>query len=95
MAEARKRKDSEPMMTSLDPTFSGDQGPVSPTAPITGNTFDVDDPDGLIALAQRSFDKAAKAAVAENDGLGIPTHGAISGTLVVRQLPRVRKPYLR
>ncbi len=40
--------------------------------------------DALIALAQRSFSRAAKAEVAENDRLGIATHGAANGKLVVR-----------
>lgn len=43
-----------------------------------------EDADALIALAQQSFTKAAKAAVAENDRLGIPTHGSVGGRLVVR-----------
>lgn len=47
-----------------------------------------DDADALIALAQRSFAKAATAAVAENDRLGIPTHGSVGGKLVVRQPPK-------
>jgi hypothetical protein len=44
-----------------------------------------DDADALIAFAQRSFDKAAKAQVAENDRLGIATHGAVNGKLVERR----------
>jgi hypothetical protein len=32
--------------------------------------------------------EAAKAAVAENDRLGIPTHGLFNGKLVVRQSPK-------
>jgi hypothetical protein len=39
----------------------------------------------LIAQAQQAFAKAARAAVAENDRLGIPTHGAVGGKLVVRR----------
>ncbi|MBF0261323.1 MAG: hypothetical protein HQL97_05715 [Magnetococcales bacterium] len=46
-----------------------------------------DDTAALIALAQRSFNKAAKAEVAKNDRLGIPTHGAVGGQLAVRQPP--------
>lgn len=34
--------------------------------------------------ADNAFKKAAKAAVAENDALGIATHGAKRGKLVVR-----------
>ena len=48
----------------------------------------VDDPDAVIALAQRAFHKAARAAVAENDRLGIPTHGAVGGTLATRHPPK-------
>src|SRR6202161_3430522 len=35
-----------------------------------------DDADALIALAQKSFTRAAKEEVAKNDSLGIPTHGS-------------------
>jgi hypothetical protein len=49
-----------------------------------------DDADALVALAQRSFARAAKAEVAENDRLGIPTHGAINGKIAVRRPPRSR-----
>jgi hypothetical protein len=44
-----------------------------------------DDADALIALAQKSFKRAAKEEVAKNDSLGIPTHGSADGKLVVRQ----------
>ena len=44
-----------------------------------------DDADALIAQAQRSFDRAAKAQVAENDRLGITTHGSLDGKLVERR----------
>lgn len=47
-----------------------------------------DDAEALIALAQASFKRAAKKAVAENDALGIPTHGAINGKLVVHMPPQ-------
>jgi hypothetical protein len=43
-----------------------------------------DDADALIALAQKSFTRAAKAEVAENNRLGLPTHGAVRGKLLVR-----------
>ena len=49
-----------------------------------------DDPDKLIALAERSFEKAARAEVARNDSLGLPTHGAVGGKLVVRRSPGAR-----
>ena len=49
-----------------------------------------DDADALIALAQKSFTAAAKAAVAENDRLGIPTPGSVHGKLVMRQPPKTR-----
>jgi hypothetical protein len=49
-----------------------------------------DDADALIALAQRSFARAAKEEVAENDRLGIPTHGAVKGKLVVRRPVKAR-----
>ena len=39
----------------------------------------------LIAQAQQAFDIAARAAVAENDRLGISRHGAVGGKLVVRR----------
>jgi len=51
-----------------------------------------DDADALIALAQRSFTKAARTAVAENDRLGIPTHGSVGGKLVVRQPHKAATP---
>lgn len=44
-----------------------------------------DDPDALIALAQKSFRKAAKAEVAKSDRIGIPTHGSVDGKPVVRK----------
>ncbi len=44
----------------------------------------------VVAHAQRAIDKAAKAAVAENDHLGIPTHSAEAGKLVVRQPPKAK-----
>ena len=43
-----------------------------------------DDAEALIALAQRSFTRAARAEVAENDRLGVVTHGAVNGELIVR-----------
>ena len=46
-----------------------------------------DDADALILLAQRSFTKAAKRAVAENDALGIPSPGSIDGKIVFRVPP--------
>ena len=44
--------------------------------------------EALTTLVQKSFMEAAKAAVAENDRLGIPTHGSFGGNLVVRQPPK-------
>jgi hypothetical protein len=44
-----------------------------------------DDGDALIALATASFKKAAKAALAENDRLGITTHGSVDGKIVERK----------
>ena len=49
-----------------------------------------DDADALIALAQNSFERAAKEEVAKNDSLGIPTHGSAKGKLVVRHPPKGR-----
>ncbi|MBF0516450.1 MAG: hypothetical protein HQK97_04925 [Nitrospirae bacterium] len=46
-----------------------------------------DDPEELIALAQESFKRAAKKAVAENDALGIPTHYSVGGKLFVHMPP--------
>ena len=54
-----------------------------PVTPPDDSVFD--DADALIAFAQQSFDKAAKAQVAENDHLGIATHGAVDGKLVERR----------
>lgn len=42
-----------------------------------------DDADAVIAIAQQSFARAAKMAVADNDRLGISTHGSIGNRLVV------------
>ena len=42
--------------------------------------------------ADRAFKKAAKAAVAENSRLGIATHGAVRGKLVVGAPSKRRKP---
>ncbi len=52
-----------------------------------------DDVEALIALAQKSFTKAAKKSVAENDALGIPTHGSVDGRLVVRMPPPKKAPH--
>jgi len=41
-----------------------------------------DDGEALVALASAIFKKAAKAAVAENDRLGITTHGSVDGEIV-------------
>lgn len=49
-----------------------------------------DDADALIALARRSFTRAAKAEVGENDRLGVPTHGAVNGKLIVRPPSRAK-----
>ena len=38
----------------------------------------------------QAFKSAAKAAVAENDSLGIATHGAVRGKLIVRMPNRTR-----
>lgn len=43
-----------------------------------------DDFASLRSQADRAFKRAAKAAVSENDALGIPTHGAERGKLVIR-----------
>jgi hypothetical protein len=51
-----------------------------------------DDADALIALAQKSFKRAAQEQVGENDRLGIATHGAAGGKLKVRQPPKPRTP---
>lgn len=49
-----------------------------------------DDGEALIALATASFKKAAKAAVAENDRLGIATHGSVDGKIVEHKPPAAR-----
>ena len=54
-------------------------------------TFEADDrifekPDTFIALAEKSFVSAAKAAVVQNDALGIPTHGSVEGAVVQKSL---------
>jgi len=64
--------------------------PVIQTPAVRNNKSIFDDEDALIATAQSSFSKAAKRAVAENDRLGIPTHGSIGSELVVRQPHQVR-----
>ncbi len=42
------------------------------------------------SFVMAAFQKAAKAAVAENDRLGIVTHGSVNGKIVERQPPKVR-----
>ena len=59
--------------------------PVTPTEYSVPDDSVFDDAEALIAQAQRSFDKAAHAQVAENDRLGITTHGAVDGKLVERR----------
>jgi len=44
-----------------------------------------DDAELVCQAAETAFKKAAKAAVAENDRLGIITHGAVGGKLVERR----------
>ncbi|MBF0563410.1 MAG: hypothetical protein HQL37_15680 [Alphaproteobacteria bacterium] len=62
-------------------------------AHITPNDDSVfDDADALIALAQKSFTKAAKRAVAENDTLGIPSPGSVNGQIVFRTPPPKATP---
>lgn len=51
-----------------------------------------EDADALIALAQKSFNQAAKNEVTKNDALGIPTHGAVGDTIVIRQPVSKNKP---
>ncbi len=51
-----------------------------------------DDFEALTALVQKSFMEAAKDAGAENDRLGIPTHGSVGGKLVVRHPPKAEAP---
>ena len=50
-----------------------------------------DDPEALIALAQRSFAAAKREALAENDRLGITSYGSRDGKIVARQ-PATAKP---
>jgi len=44
-----------------------------------------DDAEALIRSATAAFKKAAKSAVAENDRLGIVTHGSVDGNIVERK----------
>ena len=53
--------------------------------PVKSDASVFDDANALAELVQRSFKKAAKEAVAENDRLGIPTHGTRRGKLTVRK----------
>jgi hypothetical protein len=53
------------------------------TSPSNGYEI-FNDFEALTTLVQKSLRKAAKATVAENDRLGIPTHGSFGGKLVVR-----------
>lgn len=46
-----------------------------------------DDAEAVVAMATASFKKAAKAAIAENDRLGITTHGSVDGKIVERKPP--------
>ena len=69
----------------------GEAATAAPTAdPPADHDRIADDPNAVIALAQQAFHKAANAAVAENDRLGIPTHGAVGGKLVIRQPPTLQ-----
>ncbi len=64
-----------------------------PERTITPTPDDVFDDEAFVAVAAlRAFTKAAKAAVAENDRLGIITHGAVNGKLVERKPPADLKP---
>jgi hypothetical protein len=52
-----------------------------------------DDADALIELAQKSFAKAAKKAVAENDWLGIPTHGSVGDKDAIKAIGRYHRSH--
>ena len=56
----------------------------------TGDPF-LDDPEGLVALAVRSFAAAKDEAIEENDRLGIPSYGAVNGKIVVRSPSAAKK----
>ena len=58
---------------------------VSPTTYSVPDDSVFEDAEALIAQAQRSFDRAAKVQVAENDRRGITTHGAVNGKLIERR----------
>jgi hypothetical protein len=62
----------------------------APEPPSKGHIFD--DPDALTALAQQSFNKAAREAIEENDRLGVPSYGGKDGKIVVRQPRQAKKP---
>jgi hypothetical protein len=51
-------------------------------------------PEALAALAQAAFARAAKAAIEENDRLGIPSYGGKNGRIVVRQPPPITSELL-
>jgi hypothetical protein len=53
--------------------------------------FDLDAGRALIEAAKTAFSRAAKAAVAENDRLGIVTHGGKDGKLTERRPKPVLK----
>ena len=50
-----------------------------------------DDGEAVVGLATAAFKKAAKIAVAENDRLGIITHGSVDGEIVERK-PKPAEP---
>ncbi len=59
----------------------------------TSNNFEIfDDFDALTILVQKSFAKATKKAVAENDKLGIPTPYSKNGKIFYRQPRKATHP---
>ena len=68
-------------MHPVPPSASGAVAPAG-----TGDPA-LDDPEALLALAVRSFARAKRAAIAENDRLGVPSHGARDGVITTRHPP--------
>lgn len=62
----------------------GLMGEIATTQTVTDDPF-LDEPEAVAALAVRSFADAKRAAIAENDRLGIPSYGATDGKIVVRK----------
>jgi hypothetical protein len=76
------------LATGLESDHYGCMAQIKPTPVVEAPSADSKTITPSLVMA--AFQKAAKKAVAENDRLGIVTHGSVDGKIVERQPPKVR-----